>query len=197
MKTFFKEGNQTLVILITGNEENTELYQAFPYSFLAVCSEDWNRELSPWPAAQVLKGGGDFQGEADQTLTKLLQDPILLQPWQRRIICGYSLAGLFAMYACTKTDLFDACASVSGSLWYPGFSAYLKEHPMHCKRAYLSLGDLEKNSRQPLLHTVEEKTGEIYRELSLHFPTIFEMNEGNHFKDPNGRMIKALQYLSK
>lgn len=197
MKTFYKKGDQTLVILITGNEENTELYQAFPYSFFAVCSDDWNRELSPWPAAQVLKGGGDFQGKADQTLTVLLQDPILLQPWQRRIICGYSLAGLFAMYACTKTDLFDACASVSGSLWYPGFSAYLQDHHVQCTSVYLSLGNLEKNSRQPLLHTVEEKTEEIYRELSLYLSASFEMNEGNHFKDPNGRMIKALQHLQQ
>jgi predicted alpha/beta superfamily hydrolase len=197
MKTFYKKGDQTLVILITGNEENTELYQAFPYSFLAVCSEDWNRELSPWPAAQVLKGGGDFQGEADQTLSKLLQDPILRQPWQRRIICGYSLAGLFAMYACTKTDLFDACASVSGSLWYPDFITYLRTYPMQCCQVYLSLGNLEKNSKQPLLHTVEEKTKEVQALISQYTSVTFEMNEGNHFKDPNGRMIKALKALQK
>ena len=35
-------------------------------------------------------------------------------------IAGYSLAGLFALYALYKTDAFTRVASMSGSLWFPG-----------------------------------------------------------------------------
>ena len=74
MQTKYVDGNDTLVVLITGNEENKDLIEALPYSFLLVSSDDWNRELSPWPAKKVLKGGGDFQGEADQFLNEVLKN---------------------------------------------------------------------------------------------------------------------------
>ncbi len=193
MQTKYVEGNDTLVVLITGNEENQDLIEALPYSFLLVSSDDWNRELSPWPAKKVLKGGGDFQGEADQFLNELLKNEHLHQKWKHRIICGYSLAGLFSLYACTKTDLFDGCASVSGSLWYPDFTEYLQKNPAQIRRLYLSLGDLEKNSRQQLLSTVEDKTKEVQKIVSAYAETSFEMNPGNHFNDPNGRIIRALK----
>lgn len=197
MKTKLIQENDTLVILLCGNEENHELVDTFPCSFLMVCSEDWNREFSPWPSPHVFKGGGDFLGEADLTLKQLLADPIMAQKWQKKIICGYSLAGLFAVYACMKIDCFDACASVSGSLWYPGLVEYIKENPLQCKEVYLSLGDKEKNSKQGVLRTVEEKTIEIQKIVSAYLPVKFEMNEGNHFNDSNGRIMKAIQYLIK
>lgn len=195
MNTTFKNGNQTLVVFITGNEEDTALTDAFPYSFLLVSSTDWNKDLTPWPAGHVLKGGGDFSGEADAFLEQVLAEEHLKGSWEHIYLCGYSLAGLFTLYACTKTDLFDACASVSGSLWYPGFIAYLKEHPVHCKKVYLSLGDLEKNSKQALLSTVEEKTKEAAELFQTYTSVRFEMNPGNHFKDANERIIKAIQQL--
>ena len=193
MQTNYTAGNDTLAVIITGNDENRDLIEALPYSFLLVSSDDWNRELSPWPAKKVLKGGGDFQGEADRFLSEVLQNEHLHDAWHHRIICGYSLAGLFSLYACTKTDLFDGCASVSGSLWYPGFTAYLQEHPAHLKNLYLSLGDKEKESRQPLLAGVEDKTKEVQSIVSAYASVRFESNPGNHFNDPNGRIIKALR----
>ena len=193
MQTKYVDGNDTLVVLITGNEENQDLIEALPYSFLLDSSDNWNRELSPWPAKKVLKGGGDFQGEADQFLNEALKNERLHQEWKHCIICGYSLAGLFSLYACTKTNLFDGCASVSGSLWSPDLIEYLKKNPVHCSSAYLSLGDLEKNSRQELLSTVEEKTNEVEEILSAYTSVRMEMNPGNHFNDPNGRIIRALK----
>ncbi|MDY2610537.1 MAG: alpha/beta hydrolase-fold protein [Oscillospiraceae bacterium] len=37
-----------------------------------------------------------------------------------RGIAGYSLAGLFALYAIYQTDLFSRVGSMSGSLGFPG-----------------------------------------------------------------------------
>ena len=41
------------------------------------------------------------------------------------MLAGYSLAGLFALYAVTKCDLFTAVASCSGSMWFPDFKEYI------------------------------------------------------------------------
>ena len=49
---------------------------------------------------------------------------------EKRVIGGYSLGGLFSMYAAVNTDLFGTVLSCSSSLWYPGFLDYLKEHPL-------------------------------------------------------------------
>ena len=96
-----------------------------------VCIEgaDWDRDLSPWPAEKVFRGGGDFSGGAEDFLHTLLTKIVpaaeadLSSAW--RGLFGYSLAGLFSLWATTKTDAFTRCASVSGSLWFDGFTAYL------------------------------------------------------------------------
>ena len=67
-----------------------------------------------------------------------------------RAIAGYSLAGLFALWAVFQTDVFDRAASVSGSLWYDGFTDYINSSvsPSGLRQIYLSLGDREKNARR-------------------------------------------------
>ena len=59
-----------------------------------------------------------------------------------RGIAGYSLAGLFAVYALYRTDVFARAASVSGSLWFPGFREYVFSHTPLCRPdcVYFSLG---------------------------------------------------------
>ena len=95
----------------------------------AVEGVDWNRELTPWPAPPVARGQPEFGGGAD-TLLGELAGRILpeveaeLRP-SARWIAGYSLAGLFAVYAALSTRLFARVASVSGSMWYPGFSDWI------------------------------------------------------------------------
>ena len=45
-----------------------------------------------------------------------------------RGIAGYSLAGLFALYAIYQTDLFSRVGSMSGSLWFPSMKEYIFSH---------------------------------------------------------------------
>ncbi len=94
-----------------------------------------------------------------------------------------------------KTDVFDRAASMSGSLWFPDFKDYVLTHEMLRKpdKLYLSLGDKEAKARQPLLKTVQENTESIaehYRTLGI--DVTFEMNEGNHFKEPALRSAKGI-----
>ena len=70
---------------------------------LALCVvKDWDRELSPWAAPAVFRGGEDFAGGGASTL-KWLQTvclPAAEEGWQTtaRFLCGYSLAGLFCLW---------------------------------------------------------------------------------------------------
>lgn len=56
-------------------------------------------------------------------------------------ITGYSLAGLFAVYAIYRTDVFSG-GCMSGSVWFPGFKEYIfsRELKRRPDCIYFSLG---------------------------------------------------------
>ncbi|HJA94778.1 MAG TPA: alpha/beta hydrolase [Candidatus Eisenbergiella merdipullorum] len=186
-----------------------ELLEAADTACICISGEDWNRDLTPWPAEKVFKKGEDFGGKADAYLSFLtekiiphMEETLSLIP-RFRALAGVSLAGLFSVYAAYRTDLFDRIASISGSLWYDEFLPYLRTHRPsgRLKRAYFSLGDRERktgNCRMArvedcTLETVEllrEELGDIGRER-----VFFEYNPGNHFADPEERMEKAFRWL--
>ena len=115
-----------------------------------------------------------------------------------RAIVGVSLAGLFGVYALYRTDAFSLCASVSGSLWFDGFSDFMDSNAMLARpeKIYLSLGDREEYTRNPRLRPVGEATrAASARFTSLGIETRIEMNPGNHFAEPVPRMIRALDWL--
>ncbi len=184
------KGNEILIVMFA--DESFEPEKDFEPSVLLVKNFDWNRDLSPWPAARVFKKGEDFGGHADETLAVILEAMAKID-YQKAVIAGYSLAGLFALYACTVTDRFDACISASGSLWYEGFDTWLKEHPLKCETVFLSLGDTEKNTRNPRMAKVEEKTKEAYALISSYTSCEMQMNPGGHFNDPHGRLMNAIR----
>ena len=141
-------------------------YQA-ECNFLSIAIHDWQREMSPWYAPTLSKDGEDFSGGADVYLESLLS---AILPWAtERIhgkasfigIAGYSLAGLFALYALYKTDVFTRVASMSGSLWFPGIKEFCKENAMKIlpEKLYLSIGDKESKTRHPILKNHAGKYG--------------------------------------
>ena len=70
--------------------------------------DDWNRDLSPWKAPAVFKSES-FGENAAKTLSEVLT--YIGEKKQPCIIGGYSLAGLFALWAATKTDRFSKSGS--------------------------------------------------------------------------------------
>lgn len=170
----------------------------------AIVPPDWNRSLSPWPAKSCFKGGEDFSGGADEFMRAFLQaipafEAEYFSDVKARAICGYSLAGLCAVYAMYKAEIFTACASVSGSMWFDGWTEYMEENAgrFSGKFAYFSVGDREKKTRNTRLACVEEKTvraGEILRENGVE--TVFELNPGNHFNEPDARIARAMDRMA-
>ena len=173
-------------------------------SLAAVSGLDWDRDMSPWDSPAVFKGAAPFAGGADDYLRLLVEEIIpaaerrLPDPPIWRGIAGYSLAGLFAVYALYRTDVFSRAASVSGSLWFPGFREYALSHtPLRQPDClYFSLGERESKTRNPVLRTVQENAEaicEFYQGQGIR--TAFQPNPGGHHDHPAQRTAAGIQYI--
>ena len=163
------------------------------FQLIACRVDDWNRALSPWAAPAVF-GGTAFSGGAGDTLAQITA--LCDDPEKQYCLGGYSLAGLFALWAVYQTDRFAGAAAVSPSVWFPGFSAYLREHPIRTGSVYLSLGDREERTRNPVLSSVGDCIRADYALLCAQgIPCTLEWNKGNHFQQPDLRMAKGFAWL--
>lgn len=170
----------------------------------AISGVDWNRELSPWSAPKAFQNGADFGGQASVLLDMLTHQIIPLTEKhlgcvpEFRGVAGYSLAGLFALWAVYQTDLFDRVASISGSLWFNGFLDFMRANTPKAKLVYLSLGDREKEGKNPRLAAVEDCTVQAMELLRAQgVSTVFEMNRGGHFRDIPTRIARGIQELKE
>ena len=166
---------------------------------------DWNQDLAPWEAPDVFRTAGrrsadaphDFGSGAEETLESLLEATAADAAAGKQIFLGgYSLAGLFALWAGCRTDRFGGIAAASPSVWYPGFTEYMRANPMRAEAVYLSLGDREERTRNRVMARVGDEV-RAEHELLRGSGTrcILEWNEGNHFKDVELRMAKAFAWL--
>jgi hypothetical protein len=155
--------------------------------------QDWNKELSPWKAPAVF-GKEDFGEGAGDTLREILK--YCVDPAKTYYIGGYSLAGLFALWAVHQTDIFAGVAAVSPSVWFPEFDTYLKDHEIRCGNVYLSLGDKEERTKNPVMAEVGNRirwAQDLFRSRGV--SSVLEWNEGNHFKEPDLRMAKGFAHF--
>ncbi|MDD5866735.1 MAG: esterase [Lachnospiraceae bacterium] len=162
------------------------------FCLIALKVSDWNSDLSPWPSPAVFKNE-DFGGKAPETLKEVLK--LCQDPEKTYIIGGYSIAGLFSLWAVYQTHVFQSAAAASPSVWFPGFIDYMKNHKLMADSVYLSLGDKEEKARNPVLASVGVKIKEAYDLLSQEgIQTILEWNPGNHFRDSDIRTAKAFAW---
>ncbi len=165
------------------------------FFLIALRVGSWNRDLSPWTAPPVF-GSEPFGCGARDTLDAIL--PLCTDRSKTYDIGGYSLAGLFALWAAHETDAFAGAAAVSPSMWFPGFAEYLKTHPIRAKHVYLSLGDREERTRNPVMSAVGDRIREAHALLCANgTDCVLEWNPGNHFKDPELRTAKGFVRLLK
>ena len=170
------------------------------YLLCACRASDWNRDLSPWEAPPVF-GKEGFGGRAGETLSRLQEEVLPGIPGgtegKKIVIGGYSLSGLFAMWAAHQTDIFSGVAAASPSVWFPGFAAYAREDRILADVVYLSLGDREEKTKNRVMASV----GESIRSLAEHYPhtgvsaCTLEWNEGGHFRDAGIRCGKAFAWV--
>ena len=204
-------GQDAPILLLCAGEEGGEAVFSearaltdAPFRLAVFPVARWEEELSPWPAPRVFRGGGDFGSGADETVRRLTGEVLprlRAEPGAADAPCylaGYSLAGLFALYDLYRTDAFRGAASCSGSLWFPGFSEFAAENDLmgSAERIYLSLGDRESRTKNPVMATVEDRTKAIAALLrDRGVETAFELNPGNHFRDPEKRLARGVAWI--
>lgn len=194
-----REGLDRQVALMEGSGQR-------PFALCAFRIEDWNRELSPWDAAPVF-GNQPFGHGARETLNwtegELL--PELMGWWELPedlpiLMGGYSLAGLFALWSATETDRFSAAACASPSVWFPGWMEHAQAHAFRVRAVYLSLGDREERTRNPVMATVGDRIRDLealLRGRERPEACTLEWNEGNHFREPDARTARAFSWCMK
>lgn len=199
--------NRPLVVLNNYSGDGSSVVKALAeikcpqLNLLCAGNLKWNHDMTPWSCPSLFAEDDPCTGGADDYLRLLISDIIPKAKEQVRGvpsrigIAGYSLGGLFALYACYNCDVFDCAASVSGSLWFPGFKDYVFNRSMGKvpDKVYLSLGDAEAKTKHPMLKTVRDSTEEIvghYRKLGLN--VTWELNPGNHFRNAALRSAKGI-----
>ena len=193
----FSEEEEAVVKLLQGQE-----YFSFP--LLCINNLNWQKDMCPWDSPALIKNEKDFIGGADEYLFLLEKEiipravEILGEEPTYYALAGYSLAGLFALYAGYQSALFSRIASVSGSLWSPDFVSFAKEKKMLSKaeRLYLSLGTEEAKTKHAILSTIERKTRELVEHYqSSGYCVNFEQNPGNHFCEVEQRIEKGIRWI--
>ena len=102
------------------------------------------------------------------------------------------------MWAAYQTDLFTGVVAASPSIWFPGFVDYMKSGTIKADRVYLSLGNREAKTKNPIMATVVdciEIAFDLLRQQDV--TSTLEWNEGNHFMDADIRTAKAFSWLLK
>ena len=178
----------------------------------------WEENFSPWCAPRVFAKGPNFGDGAQKTLDTLINQVIpwaeseLTEPPAYRVLVGYSLAGLFSLWAGVSQPgaphvdapvaTFQRIGAVSGSFWFPGLLDYVNQQlsggAVGLTHAYLSLGDREARTPNPQIMHVRENAELLASKLqNAGIISTFELNRGNHFQNVEGRMQKALDWLIK
>ncbi len=162
---------------------------------------DWNTELTPWNAPPVW-GEQGFGDGAKLTLNYVVEElvPELEREYgsTQRIIGGYSLAGLFALWCGYQTGLFSGIAAGSPSVWYPGWMDFIRKEKLQVESVYLSLGDREERTRNQLMKTIGDNMRAYAEQLAEEESveaSVLEWNQGNHFREPDLRMAKAFTWV--
>lgn len=220
-----------VVYLLGDMADNSPVQVPVGVSLVHIGVDLWEENFSPWCAPRVFAKGPNFGDGAQKTLDTLINHVIpwteseLTDPPTYRVLVGYSLAGLFSLWAgvtqagmsqsgtpqqvargCQPDDapvaIFQRIGAVSGSFWFPGLLDYVDQQlnggAVGLTHAYLSLGDREARTPNPQIMHVRENAELLASKLeSAGITSTFELNRGNHFQNVEGRMQKALDWLVK
>lgn len=172
-----------------------------PLIFAGFRVVDWNSELSPWEAPAVFgdapfgKGAAETLAELENRLIPELIGRYSLGADVPVILGGYSLAGLFALWAGFSSERFTSAAGVSPSVWFPGWTEFAEERSPAVRSIYLSLGRKEEKARNKTMAAVGNNIRRLHDILlSKNIPSILEWNEGGHFNEPELRTARGIAW---
>lgn len=208
--TVFPAKKEGRPVIYLNSYEGAETYQRLgdmecrDLNLVAIGVRDWFCDLVPWEITSPFRDGRKFVGGATGYL-RILTDKIvpaaekILPAASWRGIAGYSLGGLFAVWAMYNTSSFTRVASCSGSFWFEGFMPYIYANQLQCRPrcAYFSLGDREAGKVSSPVHSVADNTRRIADTFGANgAKTTFVWERGGHNDDPVGRVARGIKWLS-
>ena len=149
-----------IVYLLGDVADNSPIQVPGGVSLVNVGADLWEENFSPWCAPRVFAKGPNFGNGAQKTLDTLINQVIpwaeseLTEPPAYRVLVGYSLAGLFSLWAGVSQQVARGCqpgaaapqfsgpgapyvdasvatfqriGAVSGSFWFPGLLDYVDQ----------------------------------------------------------------------
>ena len=179
-------------------------------NFVLLNANNRTDDYTPWPLQTSETMPMDFGGKAEEHLSLITTHVIpfceseygFASSAEKRVMGGYSLGGLFSLYAAVNTDFFGTVLSCSSSLWYPGFLDYLKEHPFKAAhpKLYMSVGDQEGTTSTNLTaaqtcNTIALK--DFYEPRFQASDFQFKLEEGNHGTNIPRRVERAVAWVEE
>ena len=173
------------------------------FAMTGIVTTDWAMDLMPWHDPKVARDERVGQGAE---LTLLYIEKVLLPGLRERfgklpvVLGGYSLGGLFSLWAASQTSSFDGIAAVSPSVWIKGWLDYAAANPVKAKAVYLSLGDREEHTRNKTFAAVGDNIRAEHELLKAQLGNencVLEWNEGSHFMDSDKRTARGFSWCMK
>ena len=174
-----------------------------PFVLAAIEVENWLVDLMPWPDANVSRdpeAGRHGQDMLNFILLSLIPELEMRYGTLPIILGAYSLGALFALWASTRTDRFNAIAAASPSVWIRDWIPFAQEHIPLADHIYLSLGDREEFVKNQAIARVVECLRKQYTLLqeqlgASHCTLVWE--QGSHFSDSEGRVARAFAWCAE
>lgn len=190
-------------VMLEAEAEQIATLSQIPFLLAAIELEDWIIDLMPWPDGNISRDP-EAGKHGQDTLQYVLQS--LLPELQQRygelpvILGGYSLGGLFGLWASTQTDSFQAIAAASPSVWIHGWLPFARKHVPMAENIYLSLGKMEEHVKNQAIARVGDNLRTYHALLQgqlgpEHTTLVWE--EGNHFTDNEGRLARAFAWCMR
>ena len=208
-RLFGSEAPACLLVQPSARHENATLeaeavqiaaLSRIPFALATIELEDWIIDLMPWPDWNISRDP-EAGKHGQETLLYLLLSliPEMLKNFGPLpvILGGYSLGGLFGLWASTQTNSFKAVAAASPSVWIHGWLPYARKHVILADRVYLSLGEQEEHVKNQAIARVGDNLRAYHVLLQEQLGPgrcALVWEQGNHFTDNEGRLARAFAW---
>ena len=206
---FGAEEPQCLLVQLSARHETGSLEEEatkltalteIPFLLVTIELEDWTVELMPWSDGNISRdpeAGKHGQDTLQYILSTLLPDLQGRYGPLPVILGGYSLGGLFALWAACRTDAFTAVAAASPSVWIHNWQPFARKNVPMTGAIYLSLGDREEHVKNQAIARVGDNLRSYYeliqKQLGADRSTLV-WEPGGHFNDNAGRLARAFAW---
>lgn len=203
------DGEKLIPNLITCFEESNS--KALPV-LVSLSGDNRLNDYTPWPASSLAGHFPDFGGDAE-TYLGWMENELMpaVEDFLKEsgndvnqgitfesVLLGYSLGGLFSIYASFLSKAFAKIVSISGSFWYPEWDSFIQNHrPVKSDVKYLMIyGNREgfgKKTIQKDAVTRSELTYCFLSQYTEEFPVIID--DGGHHDHLKERLAHAAKWI--